>query len=81
MVKQYGWRSQHGLTVAVMGTLVVSLSGLDAGLAEAMFSPPILDPDAFKACMENLLYDHNWVPKKRTEISQISAAKVCAGMD
>lgn len=58
--------------------LFVWLSALSTA-AIAQTSRPPLSPrsEAFKACIEDFLYDHNFSPKQRTEIPEFIAGKVC----
>ena len=46
-------------------------------LAQATGYSNPTDAQVFKDCMEALLYDHKFSPKRRTELPEWTAAKVC----
>ncbi|XGV99939.1 MAG: hypothetical protein ACAF41_13525 [Leptolyngbya sp. BL-A-14] len=64
--------------LAYHGLLLGLLVGLPNDAIAQTTRPPISPQnEALKECLEDLLYDHSFVPKQRTVIPEFIAVKVC----
>lgn len=62
---------QHSLLLVLLSILP------PAAIAQSSRPPVSPQNEAFKDCLQTLLYDRNFAPKQRTEIPEFVAAKVC----